>query len=278
MKEVFQYKVLLFQVRCHTQLSHDMSRVAVTVVLSDLERFMPNSTVLQKMLHVLQGPMCVPQPMIEQTHDAQRLKVIFSELTSCKDDAQQRSWMLHEDEDTIVEYITELTNILVGARLFASFCFAEEFVLSSISFDFSVARRWQHLSSRDIHRSVRRSPCTDTVLSDGSSLEHQATSSASTGRALQPGKVHHQHLPLLGSSYGACQRHEVEPEKHSQTQLLGSSAYHDLLHGGTHAHHSFGCAIFDFYYYSFYFCLVIDSISKFCAASSSYRASRSGFH
>lgn len=75
---------------------------------------MPHSAVLKKMLLLLQGPINVPQPMIEHTHDAKRLNVIFSELTSCKDDAQQRSWMLHEDEDVIIDYIKELTSILVS--------------------------------------------------------------------------------------------------------------------------------------------------------------------
>lgn len=107
----------MFQVRCHTDLSHELSRVAVAVVLSDLERFMPHSAILKKMLLLLQGPINVPQPMIEHTHDAKRLKVIFSELTSCKDDAQQRSWMLHEDEDVIIDYIKELTSILVSIKM-----------------------------------------------------------------------------------------------------------------------------------------------------------------
>ena len=48
------------------------------------------------------------------SHDAQRLSVIFSELTACKDDSQQRSWALHEDEAIIQEYLQELLSILVS--------------------------------------------------------------------------------------------------------------------------------------------------------------------
>ena len=50
------------------------------------------------------------------SHDAQRLDVIFSELTACKDDSQQRSWALHEDEAIIQEYLQELLSILVGPQ------------------------------------------------------------------------------------------------------------------------------------------------------------------
>ena len=42
-----------------------------------------------------------------------RLEVIFSEMAACKDDSQQRSWALHEDESVITEYLTELVSILV---------------------------------------------------------------------------------------------------------------------------------------------------------------------
>lgn len=50
-----------------------------------------------------------------QTHDANRLQVIFDELTSCKQDEQQRSWMLHEDEPVIMDYLNELISILTNA-------------------------------------------------------------------------------------------------------------------------------------------------------------------
>lgn len=104
----------LFQVRCHTELSHELSRVAVNVVVTELQKLLPNSPVLEKILLLVQRPISAPKPMIEETHDAKRLHVIFSELTSCKDDAQQRSWMLHEDEGIIIDYVKELTSILVS--------------------------------------------------------------------------------------------------------------------------------------------------------------------
>ncbi|XP_069703859.1 NCK-interacting protein with SH3 domain isoform X2 [Periplaneta americana] len=108
---------LVEQVRKHTQLSHEMSRIAVAVVISGLCELLPSSVTpqLNAMLAHLQGPLVASQPIIEETHDARRLRVIFTELTSCKEDSQQRSWMLYEDETTIIEYIQELISILTNA-------------------------------------------------------------------------------------------------------------------------------------------------------------------
>lgn len=49
-------------------------------------------------------------------HDEQRLEVIFADLARHKDDAQQRSWALYEDENVICCYLEELLRILVSAR------------------------------------------------------------------------------------------------------------------------------------------------------------------
>lgn len=48
-------------------------------------------------------------------HDEQRLEVIFADLARHKDDAQQRSWALYEDENVICCYLEELLRILVSA-------------------------------------------------------------------------------------------------------------------------------------------------------------------
>ncbi|KDR09746.1 NCK-interacting protein with SH3 domain [Zootermopsis nevadensis] len=94
-----------------------MSRVAVSVVVRGLCSLLPHSVApqLNAILMHLQGPLAAPQPLIEETHDARRLRVIFTELTSCKEDSQQRSWILYEDETTITEYIQELVSILTNA-------------------------------------------------------------------------------------------------------------------------------------------------------------------
>ena len=46
--------------------------------------------------------------------DGRRLRVILEEMTSCADDQQQRSWHLHCDEPAIIEYLQELSTILVS--------------------------------------------------------------------------------------------------------------------------------------------------------------------
>lgn len=107
---------LVESVRINTHLSHEMSRLAVVTVVQGLHELLPASVFpyLSTILTHAQTSLVVDDVQIDQTHDASRLKIIFNELTSCKEDSQQRSWMLHEDESVIKEYITELISILVS--------------------------------------------------------------------------------------------------------------------------------------------------------------------
>ncbi|XP_014209971.1 NCK-interacting protein with SH3 domain isoform X2 [Copidosoma floridanum] len=109
--------MLLDQVRQSTHLSYEMSKVAVTIVLNGLQDILPQtlSHYFDAILSQLQVPLSLTKLNLEETYDANRLKIIFTELTSCKEDSQQRSWMLHEDEPTICEHIKELTSILTNA-------------------------------------------------------------------------------------------------------------------------------------------------------------------
>lgn len=59
--------------------------------------------------------MTVPDNLLGDTHDAQRLRNLFSELADAKNDSEQRSWMLHEDEVDLCNWLTELIRILVDA-------------------------------------------------------------------------------------------------------------------------------------------------------------------
>lgn len=45
--------------------------------------------------------------------DGCRLVALLEELRACKDDEQQRSWALHEDEHTITSHLTDLLDLLV---------------------------------------------------------------------------------------------------------------------------------------------------------------------
>lgn len=106
---------LIESVRINTQLSYEMSRVALVTVVQGLHDLLPAAVFpyLSTILSHSQTSI-IDDVQIEQTHDASRLKIIFNELISCKEDSQQRSWMLHEDETVIKEYIIELISILVS--------------------------------------------------------------------------------------------------------------------------------------------------------------------
>lgn len=106
---------LVENVRINTQLSHELSRVAVCTVVQGLHDLLPSNAFpyLSTIVKHVENCLVDDNIQIDQTHDASRLKIIFNELTSCKEDSQQRSWMLHEDEDVIVDYISELLSILV---------------------------------------------------------------------------------------------------------------------------------------------------------------------
>lgn len=158
---------LVESVRINTQLSHEMSRVAVVTVVQGLHELLPASVFpyLSTILSHSQTSLVVDDVQIDQTHDASRLKIIFNELTSCKEDSQQRSWMLHEDEIIIKEYITELISILVrGVCLKSIFC------IKMICF--LVECRCKYFKACNLFESLPRNHHVDTVLPDGGALVH----------------------------------------------------------------------------------------------------------
>lgn len=108
---------LVDSVRQNTDLSFRLSKVAVSTVVSELQELLPGglSPHLAGVLWHTEGPLDVPDSMLLQTYDAERLRFVFNEISACKKDEQQRSWMLHEDEGIIIEYISELIQILTNA-------------------------------------------------------------------------------------------------------------------------------------------------------------------
>ena len=56
-------------------------------------------------------------PRGQVCHDEQRLEVIFGDLARHREDSQQRSWALHEDQTLIACYLEELLKILVREPL-----------------------------------------------------------------------------------------------------------------------------------------------------------------
>lgn len=104
-------------IRKNTNLSHDLSCSVLRVVLAELEAILPPSVSahLEPIAMHLAANLAAPDNMLGQTHDAQRLRIIFSELADYKNDSEQRSWMLYEDEADIKRYLSELIRILTDA-------------------------------------------------------------------------------------------------------------------------------------------------------------------
>lgn len=103
-------------VRQNTNLSHELSCVALRTILSEMEMVLPRkaSPYLEAIAVHLGSSLLAPDNLLGETHDARRLRAIFADLADCKNDSEQRTWMLYEDEDDIVQYIQELTGILVS--------------------------------------------------------------------------------------------------------------------------------------------------------------------
>lgn len=103
-------------VRQNTNLSHELSCVAFRTILSEMEMIMPRKALpyLNGIAVHLSSALQAPDNLLGETHDARRLRAIFADLADCKNDSEQRTWMLYEDEDDIIQYIQELTGILVN--------------------------------------------------------------------------------------------------------------------------------------------------------------------
>lgn len=112
-QDVYQ---IVESIRKSTNLSHEYSQLALRVVINEMEALMPETRKFFDPVAVhLSSALTVPDNLLGETHDSQRLRNLFSELADAKNDSQQRSWMLYEDEADITNYLTELIRILVDA-------------------------------------------------------------------------------------------------------------------------------------------------------------------
>ena len=57
--------------------------------------------------------MCSTSEQLELSHDIIEMDSIFESIAECKDDSQQRSWHLHDDEYYIQNQLSRLLEILV---------------------------------------------------------------------------------------------------------------------------------------------------------------------
>lgn len=119
-KDVYQ---VIDSIRKNTNLSFDYSYEALRVVLINLKQLFPNNihSYIDAITLHLNDKIETPKDLLGNTHDAKRLQYIFSQLTDCKNDTEQRSWMLYEDEEDIVQFLEELLDILVCIKMFLCF-------------------------------------------------------------------------------------------------------------------------------------------------------------
>ncbi|XP_058413762.1 NCK-interacting protein with SH3 domain [Diceros bicornis minor] len=109
---------LMELVRRNTGLSHELCRVAIGIVVGHIQASVPaiSPVMEQVLLSLVEGKdLSTALPSGQVCHDQQRLEVIFADLARRKDDAQQRSWALYEDEGVIRCYLEELLHILTDA-------------------------------------------------------------------------------------------------------------------------------------------------------------------
>ncbi|XP_067907420.1 NCK-interacting protein with SH3 domain-like isoform X2 [Heterodontus francisci] len=109
---------LIELVRKNTNLSYELSRVAIGVMVGHIQSSIPAvADVMEQILLSLveSKDLSSALPRGQVCQDEQRLEVIFADLARHKNDSQQRSWALHEDESIISCYLEELLGILTDA-------------------------------------------------------------------------------------------------------------------------------------------------------------------
>ena len=109
---------LIEKIRMTTGLSHEMSQVTLQTVLNFLHLKIGNlPEEMGEMMESLTATNVIRNNpnLIDNSSDAFQLRQIFRKLTECKDDEQQRSWALHEDEGMIIENLERLIEILKEA-------------------------------------------------------------------------------------------------------------------------------------------------------------------
>ncbi|KAH8275721.1 hypothetical protein KR044_005936 [Drosophila immigrans] len=103
--------------RRNTNLSFDLSCEALRVVLTSLEQLYNGAInpYLEAVAVHVTGKVPTPKELLGITHDSKRLQYLFGQLADCKNDTEQRTWMLYEDEEDIIQFLEELVEILNNA-------------------------------------------------------------------------------------------------------------------------------------------------------------------
>ncbi|XP_045605711.1 NCK-interacting protein with SH3 domain isoform X2 [Procambarus clarkii] len=111
-------RALVEEVRSSTSISYMTSHQVVEVVLNSLGTVLP---VLHPLCsHILTNKRDVKDGVgdkWQQSSDGRHLVDLLEKLRECKDDEQQRSWALHEDEHTISTHLSDLLELLNNGDL-----------------------------------------------------------------------------------------------------------------------------------------------------------------
>ncbi|XP_065199507.1 NCK-interacting protein with SH3 domain [Planococcus citri] len=138
---------MIERVRCETHLSHKLATHAVNVVLENFSTLAPPPAVqvITEILSKLEVSPEAPLSLIDNTQDMTRLFVITEDLASVKDDAQQRSWELFDDQASIVEYLREFNCILTDADTAISKRFlhiTDYYIVNCLAEYYQMETRW----------------------------------------------------------------------------------------------------------------------------------------
>ncbi|GFS44649.1 NCK-interacting protein with SH3 domain [Nephila pilipes] len=110
---------LVENVRHKTKISHENSKAAVGIILDTFLDAIPHLDILWlQMKKNLTESEAIEEVAKEVIHseDQRKLLDIFKQLWYCKNDEQQRSWPVHEDEDLISGLLVEMNNIFIDAN------------------------------------------------------------------------------------------------------------------------------------------------------------------
>ncbi|XP_021206413.1 NCK-interacting protein with SH3 domain isoform X2 [Bombyx mori] len=105
-------------VRKETQLSHEMSKVAVETVLISLREFLPGGaarSIIDALLREANSNITCPKNAIDAAPDALRMMTALNALSKAANDAQQRGWALHDDSHDIQTQLLELISVMSNA-------------------------------------------------------------------------------------------------------------------------------------------------------------------
>lgn len=137
-------------VRSQSGLSYTSAQATIHSVLnyvsSNFSRLDRNIPALMCELEVSSNELLNEPKEVAKSQDYRVLEKLFEELTKCKEDDQQRNWMLHEDEHKITNLLHHVCDRLQNAAKNASLQVLQRFkyfYVNNLIEYFQMETRWQ---------------------------------------------------------------------------------------------------------------------------------------